>query len=406
MIKTEMGVLQMTTGEKLQKLRKSNNITQEQLSEILNVSRQSISKWEGDLAFPETDKLIVLAKIYNCSVDYLLNIENNQATPVNEKSDSVKKRPYNKKKLPFLIVSTFVAVLTFVFFAFTWGSVTIYSYDSSYMTVTTSLTYNFYQFIFDGAERMSIYYCIAIFLISIVITFLCIAYYFIDHKSLDVLIRVFYLIKITLIIAIKEWLVTSISIGYTYRVQLAIDIALVIFQTVTLLVNCDFKKLNLSEKTNKNVLICSTIGVCALFFILSGFSCVYLTGDVYNELTNNIRTMPVLFKNYYYVIFSFKSVFCILGFISFVICILLVLASVAYYFISKKYLKISILALNVVLPIIFFISMFYYRPSDLGMTNTKNIFLWFALVFMVANILFQLILFLKKKISDKQAIVK
>ena len=69
MIKAEMGVLKMTTGEKLQKLRKSNNITQEQLSEILNVSRQSISKWEGDLAFPETDKLIALAKIYNCSVD-------------------------------------------------------------------------------------------------------------------------------------------------------------------------------------------------------------------------------------------------------------------------------------------------------------------------------------------------
>lgn len=406
MIKTEMGVLQMTTGEKLQKLRKSNNITQEQLSEILNVSRQSISKWEGDLAFPETDKLIALAKIYNCSVDYLLNIENNQATPVNENSDSVKKRPYNKKKLPFLIASTFVAVLTFVFFAFTWGSVTIHTDNSSYMKVTTSLTYNFYQFIFDGTEWRSIYYCIAYFLISIVITLLCIAYYFIDHKSLDVLIRVFYLIKITLIIVIKEWLVTTISIGYTYRVQIAFDIALVIFQTVMLLINCDFKKLNLSEKTNKKVLICSTIGVCALFFILSGFSCVYLAEDVYNELTNNIRRMPVLAKNYYDVIFSFKSAFCILGFISFVICILLALASVAYYFIDKKYLKISILALNVVFPIIFFISMFYYRASDLGMTNTKNTFLWLALVLMVANILFQLFLFLKKKISNKQTIVK
>ena len=47
----------MTTGEKLQNLRKENNYTQEELADILGVSRQSISKWESDVAFPETDKL-------------------------------------------------------------------------------------------------------------------------------------------------------------------------------------------------------------------------------------------------------------------------------------------------------------------------------------------------------------
>ena len=64
----------MTTGEKLQNLRKEKNYTQEELADILSVSRQSISKWESDIAFPETDKLITLAKLYNCTVDYLLNI--------------------------------------------------------------------------------------------------------------------------------------------------------------------------------------------------------------------------------------------------------------------------------------------------------------------------------------------
>ena len=63
----------MTFGEKLSKLRKENNYTQEQLADILGVSRQSISKRESDLAYPETDKLINMGKLFKCSMDYLLN---------------------------------------------------------------------------------------------------------------------------------------------------------------------------------------------------------------------------------------------------------------------------------------------------------------------------------------------
>ena len=63
----------MTTGEKLALFRKKKGITQEGLAEILNVSRQSVSRWEMDAAFPETDKLIKLSKIFDCSIDFLLN---------------------------------------------------------------------------------------------------------------------------------------------------------------------------------------------------------------------------------------------------------------------------------------------------------------------------------------------
>ena len=62
----------MTIGEKISKSRKEYNYTQEQLADRLGVSRQSISKWESDLAYPETDKLIELGKLFNCSMDYLL----------------------------------------------------------------------------------------------------------------------------------------------------------------------------------------------------------------------------------------------------------------------------------------------------------------------------------------------
>lgn len=65
----------MTLGDKLTKLRKENNYTQEQLAELLGVSRQAVSKWESDTAYPETDKLIKLGELYGCSMDYLLKDE-------------------------------------------------------------------------------------------------------------------------------------------------------------------------------------------------------------------------------------------------------------------------------------------------------------------------------------------
>lgn len=65
----------MTLGDKLAKLRKDNNYTQEQLAELLGVSRQAISKWESDVAYPETDNLIKLGELYNCSIDYLIKDE-------------------------------------------------------------------------------------------------------------------------------------------------------------------------------------------------------------------------------------------------------------------------------------------------------------------------------------------
>lgn len=62
----------MTLGEKISKLRKENNITQEQLASMFGVSRQAISKWESDVAYPETDKLLKMSEVFKCSLDYLL----------------------------------------------------------------------------------------------------------------------------------------------------------------------------------------------------------------------------------------------------------------------------------------------------------------------------------------------
>ena len=65
----------MTFGEKLYELRKKHGLSQEQLAEVLNVSRQSISKWEGNVNYPDSDKLIALSDYFHVSLDYLMKAD-------------------------------------------------------------------------------------------------------------------------------------------------------------------------------------------------------------------------------------------------------------------------------------------------------------------------------------------
>lgn len=65
----------MKLSEKIIELRKANGMTQEELASKCNVSRQSISKWEADIALPETDKLLILGELFHVSMDVLLKDE-------------------------------------------------------------------------------------------------------------------------------------------------------------------------------------------------------------------------------------------------------------------------------------------------------------------------------------------
>lgn len=65
----------MKLSEKIVELRKANGMTQEELASKCNVSRQSISKWEADIALPETEKLLLLGELFHVSMDMLLKDE-------------------------------------------------------------------------------------------------------------------------------------------------------------------------------------------------------------------------------------------------------------------------------------------------------------------------------------------
>lgn len=59
--------------DKLAKLRKENNLSQEQFADKMNVSRQAVSKWESGSSYPDMDKILTMCKILNCKLDDLLD---------------------------------------------------------------------------------------------------------------------------------------------------------------------------------------------------------------------------------------------------------------------------------------------------------------------------------------------
>jgi transcriptional regulator with XRE-family HTH domain len=127
----------MTLGKKLKEIRKKFGLSQENLAEIMNVSRQTITKWESDNGLPDVSNLQELSKVFGITVDYLLNNENqlpalsmrkelnkekykNKLTMYNEVLKEYYPEPYEvyfltrdkKLTVPESLLSLFVSVCT------------------------------------------------------------------------------------------------------------------------------------------------------------------------------------------------------------------------------------------------------------------------------------------------------
>jgi len=74
-------------AENLRIARKERGISQEGLAELLDVSRQAVSKWEQGIGYPEAEKMIKLSKILNISLDYLMCDESESVPPQKQESN-------------------------------------------------------------------------------------------------------------------------------------------------------------------------------------------------------------------------------------------------------------------------------------------------------------------------------
>lgn len=108
----------MNLGEKLYNLRKGKNLSQEEVADKLNVTRQTISKWETGESRPDLDKVVPICELYEISTNELLGIENEESNSINNIDLNIIDTRKNKRAL-FLSIGIFlyfVAVVSIIFF--------------------------------------------------------------------------------------------------------------------------------------------------------------------------------------------------------------------------------------------------------------------------------------------------
>ena len=108
-------------SEKLYQLRKKSGLSQEQLAEQLNVSRQAISKWESGTAVPESEKLITISNYFGVSVDYLLR---------DDEEDKAKAIVSVMEEKPRMIAGIIICIAGIIAMVI-WGLLSIFSPEAS-----------------------------------------------------------------------------------------------------------------------------------------------------------------------------------------------------------------------------------------------------------------------------------
>ncbi len=191
----------MNIADRIQNLRKTKGLSQEQLADAVGVSRQAISKWESEQNVPDIDKIIALSDYFNVTTDYILNGI--------ERPDEEKKVNW-EKTLPIVatclnyvgfIIMLFDAFFTWNMrpFAMTNGMVISKIVSVVFMVLGTTVFY----LVLDNNkyEKIRKFLMINIFSYSIIVSMII---YFLDIPYLWRVISYIIVVFITEVILIKK----------------------------------------------------------------------------------------------------------------------------------------------------------------------------------------------------------
>lgn len=159
----------MILAEKIQQLRKRNNLSQEQLSDKLGISRQSISKWESGQSIPEIDKIIQLSDVFGVTTDYLLKNIDCKLENTIENNNKNKNSKNNRYRVTFAVSSIlFSAISIFVI----WILAKIYpSPVSFYNPATKKWLVGLYNFITYQELIFFYYFCWLLAIVGVITLF-------------------------------------------------------------------------------------------------------------------------------------------------------------------------------------------------------------------------------------------
>lgn len=145
--------------DKILAFRKEKGLSQEELGNILNVSRQTVSKWELGQTYPETDKLILISKHFNVSIDDILK-DTDEMNSVYEKTTDSVKIDYRRS-----IISIFLIVIGII-------GIIILGVNSASNPHTFCSDYcydGFFGYIYGNKLQLIFYLCYAIIVLGSVL---------------------------------------------------------------------------------------------------------------------------------------------------------------------------------------------------------------------------------------------
>lgn len=110
----------MSLGEKLLKLRKKKGLSQEEVADILHVTRQTVSKWETDQSMPDFDKVVPICNLYEINTEELFHDEVSTVREGEEvlEENTILDQNYNHKKALFTTIAVMLYILSVVVIIF------------------------------------------------------------------------------------------------------------------------------------------------------------------------------------------------------------------------------------------------------------------------------------------------
>ena len=134
----------MEIGNKINQLRKLSGMTQEQLAEKLNVSRQTISKWESDSTSPDLESIVKISRIFHVSLDDLLKEGEAGVTNKTDEQTTLEdlmKINLHNRKMTLLLISGLIFIMV---------SILNFAYVIALQSTTLSTQYMLYRYIVTG----------------------------------------------------------------------------------------------------------------------------------------------------------------------------------------------------------------------------------------------------------------
>lgn len=187
----------MNFSDNLKRLRKENNLSQEELAEKLNVSRQSVSKWESNSAYPEMDKIIQISNMFNVGIDELLNKDIREVQEEKQVKSNINKYIDDflsfisksidmflnmkfKDKCKFIFEECFIAFILWVLFAIL-GSLLSNIFYHAFGFISNNVLYNIHNFL--GGIYSALAICLGVIIILHIYKTRYLDYYVIVDKE-------------------------------------------------------------------------------------------------------------------------------------------------------------------------------------------------------------------------------